>query len=79
MIELKGRLTYHNPDGTFGLVGVDITKIEDPKIYAAICKLKDYEDLGFHPNGMEIIIRLYDELVKKVDELEKKLDQCEKE
>ena len=75
MIELKGRLTYHNPDGTFGLNGVDITKIEEPKIYAAICKLKDYEDLGFHPNGMETVIRLYDELVRKVDELEKKLAQ----
>lgn len=40
------RVTYHNPDGSWGVVGVDdLSMILDPRIYAALVKLRDLEDM----------------------------------
>lgn len=53
-----GRLTYSNPDGTWGLANGDITKV--PKeYYGAICKLKDYENSGLDPQQLEELDELY--------------------
>lgn len=38
-------LTYRKPNGEWGIEGVDIT-ILPPKVYGALCKLKDIE----HPH-----------------------------
>ena len=65
---LKGRLTFHEENGDFGVAGIDC-KTLDEKIYACICKLKDYEDLGFHPSELELILRMYDDLVERQDKL----------
>lgn len=44
-----GRLTYKNPDGTWGLNnGYDIKKVPS-ELYGALCKLKYYEDTGLNP------------------------------
>lgn len=69
MKELKGRLTYHEKNGDFGVAGMNETN-QDEKLYACICKLKDYEDLGFNPSELEILLRLYDEMVEQQDKLE---------
>ena len=43
------RLTYKNPEGTFGLNnGYDMHKVPT-ELYGAICKLKDYEETGLNP------------------------------
>ncbi len=46
------RLTYHEPDGTFGVEGIDMGKL-DARLYLCICKLKDYEDTGVSPSDMQ--------------------------
>lgn len=40
-----GTLTYKNPDGTWGLKGVDWKAMTHlpPQVYGALCKLKDLE------------------------------------
>ena len=65
---LKGRLTFHEENGDFSVAGMDETN-RDEKLYACICKLKDYEDLGFHPSELELILRMYDDLVERQDKL----------
>lgn len=45
---MSKRLTYHDPDGSFGVVNMtDRNRYE--KLYACVCKLKDYEDSGKTP------------------------------
>lgn len=40
------RITYHDSDGSWGVVGVDdLSMILNPRIYAALVKLRDMEDL----------------------------------
>lgn len=68
MKELKGRLTYHEKNGDFGVAGMNETN-QDEKIYACICKLKDYEDLAFHPGEIKTLLKLYDEMVVRQDKL----------
>ncbi len=49
------RLTYHYPDGTWGVKG--IAWIDIPReLYGALCKLKDYEDCGISPDKLREII-----------------------
>lgn len=46
------RLTYKEPDGRFGVKGMDWSDI--PRVfYGLICKLKDYEDTGLSPEEVE--------------------------
>ncbi len=47
-----GRLTYHNPDGNWGLSNMDIKKVAK-ELYGAVCKLKDYEDTGYTPDEID--------------------------
>jgi len=68
---LDGRLTFHNEDGSFGVEGVDMTKLDD-KLYSCICKLKDYEDIGFHPGSIEVLLKTRDEAILRADRLEEK-------
>lgn len=65
---LKGRLTYHEENGDFGVAGMN-EENQDEKLSACVAKLKDYEDLGFHPSDVEMFLRLYDEIVEKQDKL----------
>ena len=48
------RLTFKEPDGGWGIVGVDKPVYEfEEKIYRCFDKLKDYEELGLNPDDME--------------------------
>lgn len=47
------RLTFYNPDGTWGLKsGYDIKKVPR-ELYPALYKLKKYEDTGLQPDQIE--------------------------
>ena len=41
---MSSRLTWSRPDGSWGLEGVDLTKLP-PRVYGALCKLKRMEAL----------------------------------
>lgn len=54
------RLTYKNPNGKWGLKnGYDIQKVPH-ELYGALCKLKDYEETGLNPDGVERINDFFD-------------------
>ncbi len=42
------RLTFKNPDGTWGVTGMN-EENQDKKMYSVACKLRDYEDCGMDP------------------------------
>lgn len=64
-----GRLTWKNPDGTWGLKNGDIKNIPR-ELYGALCKLKDYEETGLMPDEMAEL----KETAKLIDEIY--LKQC---
>ncbi len=69
-----GRLTWKNPDGTWGLNNMDIKDV--PKeLYGAVCKLKDYEETGLMPERMVEMDELYTEKCKEVAKLQKELER----
>lgn len=41
---MGARLTYQDPDGSWGIRGVDLGTLP-PKVYGALCKLRDLERL----------------------------------
>lgn len=41
---MGNRITWSNPSGSWGIVGVDLAELP-PRAYAALCKLKKVEDL----------------------------------
>lgn len=47
------KITYCKPDGEWGIEGVDLTSLP-PKVYSALCKLKDLE----WPFGADIVLRI---------------------
>jgi len=57
------RLTYKEPNGDWGIVGMT-EENADQKMYAAACKLLDYEETGLGP----------DEIERKIVQLE--LEHC---
>ena len=65
-----GRLTWKNPDGTWGLNNMDIREVPG-ELYRAVCKLKDYEETGLTPQQMAEIDELYAEKCKEVVRLKK--------
>lgn len=46
------RLTFKEPDGTWGIVGMN-EENEREKLYAVCAKLKDYEEIGLQPDEVE--------------------------
>lgn len=69
-----GRLTFKNPDGTWGLKNMDIKDVPH-EIYGAICKLKDYEETGLTPRKLEEIDELYTEKCKELAESKKEVEK----
>ncbi len=68
-----GRLTWKNPDGTWGLNNMDIKDV--PKeLYGVVCKLKDYEETGLMPEQMVEMDELYTEKCREVAKLQKELE-----
>lgn len=68
-----GRLTWKNPDGTWGLNNMDIKEVPS-KLYGAVCKLKDYEETGLMPEQIVEMDELYAEKCKEVAKLQKELE-----
>lgn len=80
------RLTYKNPDGTWGMNnGYDMHKVPS-ELYGALWKLHQYEETGLSPEelieykdlGLTLeklkeIDKLYMEKCKEVNKLEEKL------
>lgn len=68
-----GRLTWKNPDGTWGLKNMDIQDVSR-ELYGAVCKLKDYEETGLMPEQIVEMDELYLEKCKEVAKLQKELE-----
>lgn len=68
------RLTWTNPNGEWGLTGITEEELKSvgSRIYAALCKLKDYEDTGLEPEDIAMVLKLQDETVTKLDDVTKK-------
>lgn len=67
-----GRLTWKNPDGTWGLKNMDIKDVSG-ELYGAMCKLKDYEETGLMPEQIVEMDELYSEKCKEVAKLQKQM------
>lgn len=68
-----GRLTFRNPDGSWGLNnGYDIKKVPG-ELYGALYKLKDYEDTGLQQDQIEQMNDLYLDKCKEVNELQRQI------
>lgn len=59
------RLIYKEPNGNFGVKGIDIKTLNN-RLYMIICKLKDYEDLGLSPDDVQHLIYKLDDLQKSI-------------
>ena len=60
------RLTYKNPDGTFGLNnGYDMQKVPT-ELYGAIWKLKDYEETGLDPERVAEVNDFFNSQTAKI-------------
>lgn len=65
------RLTFKEPNGNFGVIGMD-SENEQKKLYICVLKLLDYEETGLNPDN---VIRLID----KVEDMEENLQTIENE
>lgn len=65
-------LTWTESDGSWGVRGVDLTKV-DRTLYGALCKLRDYEKTGLEPGQVEQMDVLYLEKCEEVNRMKKQL------
>lgn len=65
-------LTWTDSDGSWGVRGVDLTKV-DRTLYGALCKLHDYEKTGLEPGQVEQMDVLYLEKCEEVNRMKKQL------
>lgn len=66
-------LTWTESDGSWGVQGVDLTKV-DRTLYGALCKLRDYEKTGLEPGQVEQMDVLYLEKCEEVNRMKKQLE-----
>ena len=59
------RLTYKEPNGNWGIIGMN-EKNEDQKMYAVAAKLRDYEETDLSPNEVEELNDFADSQLAKV-------------
>ena len=80
------RLTFKEPDGKWGIVGMN-KENEEQKMYDVACKLKDYEETGLSPQEVEnlksdavstIIFKLKEKQIQIMKELDKDSDTFER-
>lgn len=73
------RLTYKNPNGTWGMNnGYDMTKVPS-KLYGALYKLKDYEETGLSPEQIIQLDEIYLEKCEEINKLKKEIKEKEEE
>lgn len=70
------RLTYHNPDGDWGLNGYDIKKVPG-ELQGFLWKLKDYEDSGLDPDKAAELDEMYLAKCREINELQRKVDELQ--
>lgn len=61
-------ITYSN-NGCWGIEGVDLTKLNDSKVYGALYKLHQYEKSGLQPEQVIEMDELYREKCEEVNRL----------
>ncbi len=70
-------ITY-SKNGCWGIEGVDLTKLNDSKVYGALYKLHKYEESGLEPEQLSDIDELYREKCEEVNRLNIKFNtSCE--
>ena len=65
------------PNGNWTCCGVSPGAI-DSRIYGALCKLKDYESTNLSPGDVEMVKKMYDDLVHRYDKLLEQYDELKK-
>ena len=58
------RLTYNEPNGKWGIVGMDESN-QDQKMYAVAIKLMHYEKIGLNPDEVERMKKHFEEMEPK--------------
>ena len=74
---MNNRLTYKEPNGDFGVVGMNENNREE-KLYSCVMKLMDYEEQGLAPSEVELLKKMYDGAVLEQDKLREKLEKKRK-
>lgn len=62
---MASRLTFKNPDGRWGIVGMN-EQNESEKMYGVAAKLRDYEELVDSPDKVQQLLYAQDELKELV-------------
>ena len=70
-------ITYYSENGCWGIEGVDLTKLNDSKVYGALFKLHKYEKTGLEPEQVIEMDELYREKCEEVNRLKKLPEHCE--
>lgn len=75
------RLTFKEPDGTWGIVGMNKDN-EEQKMYGAACKLLDHEETGLDPVDVEQLKEdsvqvIINKLTEKRNRIEKEIENTE--
>ena len=74
-----GRLTAKNSQGYWSLKGVQgnslcegqvITKDIQQRLTGALCKLKDYEDIGYSPENVEHIRYVLEDAARELERIQ---------
>ena len=73
---MNKRLTYKEPNGKFGVVGMNEDNREE-KLYSCVMKLMDYEEQGLAPSEVEFLKKLYDDSVMEQDKLRAELEKTQ--
>ena len=58
---MAGRLTFKNPDGQWGIIGMN-EQNESEKMYRVAAKLRDFEELVDSPDKVQQLLYAQDEL-----------------
>ena len=69
-------ITY-SKNGCWGIEGVDLTKLNDSKVYGALFKLHKYEKTGLEPEQIIEMDELYREKCEEVNKLKKPIEHSE--
>lgn len=79
-----GRLTWKNPDGTWGLKDGEI-KNTPRELYGALCKLKDYEETGLMPDEVaelkdtaKLVDEIYLKQCREINNLRRQIEDYKK-
>ena len=70
------RLTFKEPNGKFGVIGMNDGNKED-KLYMCVYKLKDYEDSGLSPDDVDNLRYKIEDLTERAEKAEAALKESQ--